>query len=383
MSNKLNHKVYDQTLLEVDKALEAKNKLEKKRNYLGMSQIGEECRRKLFYSFRGVCKREISASGIKAIEDGFMQEDKMAERLKMLPYIELHTVDDTTGNQIGFYLLLDHFRGHCDGIIRGIKEAPITWHIWEHKSVNVKKFEKIISIREKDGEKNTLKLWDEIYYAQAQIYMHCSKLERHFLTVTSPGGRDYTSVRTDYNKKEAEGIIEKAKVIIFDNWTIPAKLSENREFFKCKWCEFQGVCHDNDIPDVNCKTCRYREPVKDGKNNCLLSENEIDDTTLNAGCNSHVFNPALINVKLIEHQQDGCLYKTENGIVFSNTNIIGLPDLSKNVDYIFTSKELRNDIKNINNITKSGIKIKKQVDGEFVNNQKAWNQNIDPRLKGI
>ena len=36
-----------------------------------------------------------------------------------------------------------HVRGHCDGLIQGgLKEAPQTAHVWEHKAVNETKFKK-------------------------------------------------------------------------------------------------------------------------------------------------------------------------------------------------------------------------------------------------
>jgi hypothetical protein len=144
---KLDIPIFDRTLLEIDKALEEKKAKENPRHYMGMSQIGEECWRKLYYGFRNAEYKAWGASSIKATEDGFAQEIVMAERLRMLPYIELHTLDEKTGNQIAFSLLLDHFRGHCDGIIKGIIESPQTWHIWEHKSVNADKFAKLLKLR--------------------------------------------------------------------------------------------------------------------------------------------------------------------------------------------------------------------------------------------
>jgi len=375
-------KIFDITLQEIDKHLENKKFLEKDRIYLGMSQIGEECWRKLFYSFRKVKKTKIPAKNIRAIEDGYLQESVMAERLRFLLYIELYTEDPKNpGNQIGFDLLLGHFRGHCDGIIKGIKEAPRTWHVWEHKSVNEKKFNKLKKIREDLlNEKKVLKEWDIIYYVQAQIYMHCSQLERHYLTVTTPGGRDYVSIRTNYNKKDAESIIEKAKIIIFDNWHIPAKISQKREFYKCKWCDYQEICHDGVFPDINCKTCRYLEPIKDGKNKCLFLDEIIDENKLfHNKCKNHLYNPALINAKLIEQQEDCCVYETEEKIKFANCILTGIPELKNSLDAIYTSDELKNKIKNINNLSEKAIKVQKEFNGEIIENiksKKKWDKKL-------
>jgi hypothetical protein len=362
---KLNIQTFNKTLLEVDKALEAKQAGEDPRTYLGMSVIGESCWRKLFYSFRHAEKRVILADGIRAIEDGYTQESVMAERLRLLPDIELITMDPLNPKkQIGFSLLMDHFCGHCDGMIKGIEEAPQTWHVWEHKSVNEKKFQELHKHRLERGEKNALDEWDQTYYAQAQIYMHMSKLKRHYLTVSSPGGRHYMSVRTEYNKKYAEDIIEKARVIIFDNWNLPAQMSSKREFYRCKWCEFQENCHNGKFAAINCKTCRYLEPVENGENKCLLCENySIDEIILPmmmGGCSSHIYNPALIQAKLIEHQKDCCIYETGN-LRFANCSTSGMPELRDELDQIYTSQQLRDKVKFVSNIKSTEKeKIKKE-----------------------
>ena len=365
------------TLTEVDKALEDKQQLEAPRNYLGMSQIGDECWRKLFYSFRGAEKRMIQASGLRAIEDGFLQEDVMSERLRMLPFIQLHTTAPDSDKQIGFSLLLDHFRGHCDGMILGIKEAPKTWHVWEHKSVNETKFKKLNKLKEEKGEKKALAEWDEIYFSQAQIYMHQARVERHYLTVTTPGGRDYTSCRTEFNNKIAENLITKGKSIIFDNWNIPPRASSKREFYKCKWCEYSEICHDTKFPLVNCKTCRYSEPINEGKRKCLLKDTVLENNSLWIDtCPDHVYNPALVPAELVEHQSDCCIYKSESGFVFANCSVSGIPETKGIIDDIYTSQHLRDKIVFANNLKKdAALEIQKSFDGSF-KEPKKWDTGV-------
>ncbi len=353
----LNIPIFDRTLAEINKALEKKKAEEEYRLYLGMSIIGEECWRKLFYTFRQANTRNMPASGVKATEDGYMSEKVMAQRLRMIPGIELYTTKpDDPDEQISYTLLDGHFTGHVDGIIRGIIEAPKTWHIWENKAVNVEKFEKLKTIREKNGVKEALQLWDVVYYAQAQIYMKCAGLDRHFLTVTTPGARDDISIRTDLNRSYTANLEAKAQTIINDNWTLPDRLSEKREFFKCKWCEYQEICHDGKIPLTNCKTCRYCKPIAGGENQCLLTSKIINKALLKKGksvCEYHIFNPALIPAELVEHQEDGCIYRIpERNITFANTNITGIPKSEPAIDYIFTSFTLKREIQYINNIGK-------------------------------
>lgn len=378
-------KIEKSTLDDVDEKLVEEKKKEASRHYMGFSIIGDECWRKLFYTYRSAQARKFSASGVRAIEDGHTQEAVMAKRLRMLPYVELYTEDpEKPGQQIAFSLLLDHFRGHADGIIKGLLECPKTFCVWEHKSVNETKFNKLIALKKEKGEKEALSAWDSIYYAQAMLYCHCAQLTRHYLTVTTPGGRDHVSCRTEYNRAVAEGIIAKAQSIIFDNWNIPARLSDKREFYLCKFCEHQGICHDGDFPLVHCKTCRYMEPIKDGKRQCLKHEKEITEDVLFKGCDYHIYNPALISAKLIEHQDDGCIYVTDQGFRFANIYNTGLPELTGELDAIYPSKFLFEKIKSVNNLTREIVKVQQIFQGEIVDTvnvpvKKAWEKNKELR----
>ena len=252
----------------------------------------------------------------------------------------------------------------------------------------MKKFEKLNKLKSELGEKNALKVWDSVYYSQAVLYMYLMKFTRHYLVCTSPGARDYTSVRTNADNAHAEMLIEKARTLIFDNFTLPARISEKREAFQCMWCAHKAVCHDGDFADVHCKSCRYLECIKDGKRECLLTDKIIDENMLNVGCDSHVYNPTLINARLIEHQKSGCVYKI-NDVYFSNTNLTGFPESSdaikgKEIE-IFTSKELKEKIKNVNNISQAVVNVVKEFDGT-IETEKMWQDGlhkVDPRLKGI
>jgi hypothetical protein len=350
------------TIKLIENAIERNNK-KNNRGYLGMSEIGHECWRYLWYNFRKVSQDQISASGLMAIEDGYRQEELTAERLRMVHGIKLKTTDELD-HQIGFKYLGGHFSGHCDGMIEGIVEAPKTKHIWEHKSVNEKKFKELNSLILDIGEKSALEAWDEIYYAQAQIYMLASNLDRHYLTVSTPGGRALTSCRTEIKKKIGESLLEKAHMIITSERP-PAKLNENREYYICRWCRKKSICHDNEVPDVNCKTCAFSEPILEGTNaewkcykkNCNIS-GEMN------GCEQHLFLNTLIPLKAIAADESGTspswIKYDFNGTMFYNIN----SDSKKIPGACLTSEEMRGKIFfecifNDDKIKSEDLKIKK------------------------
>lgn len=231
----------DPTIAAMHTAIEQREAATPPRAYLGASGIGDSCERKLWYGVQGYKREPIKWQGLYAIEDGHRTEDLIAARLRMVPGVELWT-HRPDGSQYGFSDFGGRFRGHIDGVIKGLIQSPKTPHIWENKAVNEKKFSLLSRCIAEKGEKNALKKWDAIYYAQAVVYMHYFNLTRHYLTVTTPGGRNIISCRTEENKEYAQALRSKAERIL-EAQEPPARVSENPSWFECKWCNFYEVCH--------------------------------------------------------------------------------------------------------------------------------------------
>lgn len=212
----------DPVLLAIDKAMEAQP--QEKRTYLGMSQIGEPCERKLWLSYR-YGNPPFDADALKRFEDGYYGEELMKKRLAMAGFEVFDSqkrVEDFDGR----------YAGHIDGLIRIPVSSKV--HVWEHKQVNEKSFNELVKL-------NDLQKWNEKYYAQAQSYMHYLGLERHYMTVGTPGGRKYTSVRTKYSDRYAMGLRDKALRILEGG--MPVRINENPSFYLCKMCNMRERCY--------------------------------------------------------------------------------------------------------------------------------------------
>ena len=300
------------------------------RSYLGMSEVGEDCWRMIWYRFRNVLNEgNLALNSILAIEDGYKQEDIMAARLRLLPSVKLDTVDPENGEQFAFKFFGGHFAGHCDGKIIGILEAPKTQHIWENKAVNSKKFEvlKTLIADHKIGEKKALAAWDPSYYAQAIIYMYASKLTRHYLTVETPGGRDYTSCRTEADNKVAQSLMSKAEAIIKADSPL-TRMSNNRTFYKCGWCKHKEICFDGKVPDVNCRTCCASEPnmkSTDGIASWKCYKKDCNFTGQGKPCNLYIMLNTLVPYKVIDYDKlssppNWIKYQDDKENIFYNVN---------------------------------------------------------------
>src|SRR5215467_9909271 len=107
----------DPTLLAMHKAIEQHEAAKPPRTYLGASAIGDSCERKLWYGLQGTPREPKRAQAIYAAEDGHRTEDLVAQRLRMIPGIELWT-HKPDGKQYGFEDFGGQFKGHADGVIR-------------------------------------------------------------------------------------------------------------------------------------------------------------------------------------------------------------------------------------------------------------------------
>jgi len=313
----------DPTLEAVDDAI-AKNNQQEPRNYLGASGLGHACSRRLWMSWRWVLPEIIDATGWRNILDGFASEPIQAERLKAVPGVRLetHGPDD---KQFGVSALGGHLKGHLDGVIKGLIQAPSTWHIWEHKCVGEKNYRKVSKMKSEMPEKEVLEGWNPTYFTQAQLYMGLAKkgpIKRHYMTINSAGNRMMNSLRTAFQKDKFDQFIQKAKDII-EASAPPPKISNDPNYFVCRWCHLNKICHDNTTAQVNCRTCAFATPSMDGnaKWACDFHERTISTKEQRKGCPKHLYIPELIPWAHV-HQMDKInhtiTYRTDKGTEFVN-----------------------------------------------------------------
>ena len=301
----------DPTLEAVDRALEALGRSRPPRPHLGMSQIGSACERALWYDFRWATAPNFDADTLKRFEDGHRTEDLQAERLRLADGIMLLTHDPDTGRQYGFNDHGGHFGGSVDGMVLGLTQAPKTWHIWEHKCVGDKVLAEVEKLKQTYGEKGALKRWRGTYYAQAVLYMHYAGIDRHYMTISSPGGRRTVSLRTEADETEAARLIARAKRII-DAQHPPTRISERPDWWQCRMCSHNAICHGSDLPRINCRTCLHSTPV-DGGWHCARWDVPLSAKEQREGCPAHLYIPSLVPGKQQDAGDDWVSYRMPDG----------------------------------------------------------------------
>jgi hypothetical protein len=301
----------DPTLEAVDRAIEAGQET-RLSNRLGASQIGNPCERALWYGFRWTTAPRFDAATLKRFQDGHDGEAQMAARLRAISCIEIHTHDPETGNQFELTAIEGHFVCYIDGVVLGLLQAPKTWHVWEHKVSE--KYAAFVRLVGNYGGKAALREWNEVYYAQAVIGMHLTELTRHYLTVSSPGGRNTMSCRTEANPEEALRLLAKARRVI-EAPNAPTRISNDPAFFRCRFCDHAEACHGDKRPLVSCRSCLHSSPTEGGNWHCARFGKTLTIDEQKEGCPAHLYIPSMINGEQIDAAEDGAwvLYRLRDG----------------------------------------------------------------------
>ncbi len=257
------------------------------RTYLGASVIGEECERKLWYSFRWAhAPEQIDGRKAYLFDTGHVEEARMITALKAVPGITVVDRGDD-GKQLGFNALGGHFRGHMDAKAIGIIEAPSTWHIVECKTHKASSF--------RATAKHGVAKEHPEHVTQANLYMHYEGITRAFYLFENKDDSWLDSQRFNYDPIAAAQSIAKAERIIQASRPLP-KLHENpasKSAFACSWCPARGICHEGKWARVHCRTCLHSTPV-DGGWYCERHDQELDIATQRIGCAQHLFIPDLV-----------------------------------------------------------------------------------------
>ena len=248
------------------------------RHYLGFSQLGDECLRKLWFYFRHVAETEIDGRVNRIFTTGHNAEVFM---IKDLEAIGVETWD-TLDSQQGFSAINNHCRGHSDGLAKNVPGAEKALHVLEFKTSS----DKLFKLVKKKGVKEE----KPIHYAQMMLYAHFSGATRALYMVYNKNTSEYYTERVNANEEFAKDLIFKAGLVIHSEDVNDFKRigSGTPSFFKCRFCDFKEVCFNEVKAHKNCRTCVHADVLDDGKWGCSL--HAIDDVSTEnqeKGCGSH------------------------------------------------------------------------------------------------
>lgn len=299
------------TLDAVYAAYEKRNE-ERHSRRIGASQIGRQCDRRLWYSFRHAGREKFNGRMLRLFQTGHREEARIIDDLRAAG-IEVWDRDPQTGQQFEYTALDGHLVVKLDGVALGILEAPDTPHVLEVKTHNRKSFDKLVAEGVEKSKPD--------HFAQCQIGMGLADLTRAVYVAHCKDTDDLYLERFHYDDKVFKALLLRAKRII-DAEEAPAKISKDPAYYVCKFCPFAELCHGEALPEVNCRTCVHSTPAGNGEWACGV------DKKMEPGCGEHVFAPSMLESWAEPVDGDPTFIKyriRRNGRLFINVAASGFP----------------------------------------------------------
>ena len=199
-------------------------KIDEVRNYIGASSIGDECYRKIWYSFNGMGAQDVSAKTRRTLAIGKTLEGLIINWIKDAG-VRIEYVNFTLNSKD-----VPIFQGHIDSLIFFGKESSVL----EIKTAKDSSFQTVT--------KKGVKIWSNQYYSQVQSYMGMLEINSAYLLVLNKDNSNIYDEKVIFDPVFYSGLEEKAKMIS-EAIIPPPRINGSPLFYKCKMCKFNKVCH--------------------------------------------------------------------------------------------------------------------------------------------
>lgn len=302
------------------------------RRHLGASLIGRECLRELAYGFHWAKRVKFSGRMLRLFERGHDEEPRLVRLMELLGAtvntIDLersdalwyYPQDDTyiivppgstadpellyNGHcvtydpahvqraaifgvkpklkQFGFSGYKGHFGGGTDGIatgVPGLEKFGVTPHTrvgCEFKTSNDARFQKL--------KENGVYAEKFEHYCQMQAYMHGLDLPLYVYWCINKNDDDLYCEIVLRDTGAWLQIDSKSTLIVDAPRLPPRMMYASASNYKCKICDYHGICHMGEPMDKNCRTCTYASTADEGRWYCAKYNRLIPQDFEKEGC---------------------------------------------------------------------------------------------------
>lgn len=189
---------------------------------------------------------------------------------------------DANGKQFRVSWATGHCGGSGDGIAVDIPDLPPGQAcVCEFKTHNDASFKKLKDkgVREAKPE----------HWVQMNIYMVRFGIPYALYMAVNKNDDSVHAEIIVVNPEAAQQYIDRAESIVWMDEP-PPKIAKSAGWFVCKFCDYKDICHNQEPPSINCRTCQYSQPVADGKWICkqAINHEEIPKERQLTGCQRYV-----------------------------------------------------------------------------------------------
>ena len=306
-------------------------KQENPRPHLGCSQIGNSCERALWLNFRWAVIPKFDGRLLRLFRRGHNEEASIMKDLRAIGV-------DIRGSQskIDFG---KHFGGSVDGVIfSGLPESPDKKHIAEFKTHSKKSFDDVV--------KHGVEKSKPLHYAQMQVYMLGTGVDRAFYYAVCKDNDEIYTERVRLDKAYAEKMVAKGHRITMSE-SLPPPIIDDETWYECKFCDAHDFCYGSKMTkQTNCRTCAHVTPMEDSTWKCTKWDDIIPLDAQRVGCDYHVVHPDLVPFKFKPaHDEWHAIYIVNNKEVVNGNDGFKSSELLANPDECANPSDFTKDLR--------------------------------------
>jgi hypothetical protein len=259
------------------------------RTHLGASIIGDSCTAKSWNVFRWLKAEQFSGRMYRLFNRGHGEEHRIVRWLRGIGF-EIHEVDPQTQNQFRISASKGHFGGSLDGIARAPSHYNLPHDlilVTEFKTHSEDSFTKLAGKLNKAtyirSNPTGVQLAKPMHFRQMSVYGRaCGYKYGLYVAVNKNTDEIYLEI-VELDWHIADDLFRKADQVIFSQER-PSKIANSETFSDCKYCNFKGLCHGNEVPDKNCRSCVNAFPIDNGQWVCKHWNNIVPADFILKGC---------------------------------------------------------------------------------------------------
>jgi hypothetical protein len=218
------HLGLDQTRQAIDEWWRNQGNKREERYQVRASDLGDDCARRIWYKANGAPKEQFEGRMYRLFDRGHREEDRFIDALK--------GIGVTVWDEQKALLAFGREFGHIDGLGIGFPESPNKTHLLEFKTYNDKNFKKLL----KDGHP------PKKHQVQVNVYMGLLGIDRCMYFAINKNDDTIWQARIKFDRDFYEAQMQRAKMII-DAQEPPQRIDDRKEFYICKMCHLNDICH--------------------------------------------------------------------------------------------------------------------------------------------
>lgn len=196
-----------------------------KRDYLGASQLGDPCDRKIYYDMNGDEEETYDYQKNDIFERGHLEEPRIFAHLKR---INIHVDQE----QVHFATSCGALQAHADAIITDLEDGQK--YILEIKTMKQERFEHMVKVGAKESNFQ--------YYIQCQLYMGMSSIPRAILLVRNKNTEKLYEERFEFDHGFYQAQIQRARRLQEARTAPKGFTTSQKPNYRCNWCRYHEHC---------------------------------------------------------------------------------------------------------------------------------------------